>query len=245
MDNKIILAEKPYICLQGEGKYIGVPYLLVRMTGCLLACCWCDTPYSSIKPEKVEISKEELIKFTDDNARINHVMITGGEPTTNPNLLNDLCMYFHTQGFHITIETAGTNYVETIADFISISPKFENSIPSRLLSVKEMKHRDIILSEEYKVNICNLIKYHLSWGNDFQIKPVIEKFSDFVELENLLDYLRSRGLNTFGKIYCMPLGQTREELKEISTWLAEQCIVRGYNYTDRLHVRLYNDKRGV
>ena len=27
-----------YTCLQGEGKYIGIPHILLRVTGCRLRC---------------------------------------------------------------------------------------------------------------------------------------------------------------------------------------------------------------
>ena len=45
-----------YTCLQGEGKYIGIPHILIRVSGCRLRCqfsdSFCDTPYASWKPEK-------------------------------------------------------------------------------------------------------------------------------------------------------------------------------------------------
>ena len=44
-----------YTCLQGEGKYMGIPHILLRVTGCRLRCqfsnSFCDTPYDSWKPE--------------------------------------------------------------------------------------------------------------------------------------------------------------------------------------------------
>ena len=55
-----------YTCLQGEGKYIGIPHILIRVTGCRLRCqfhnSFCDTPYASWKPEKGGFTLENLIQ---------------------------------------------------------------------------------------------------------------------------------------------------------------------------------------
>lgn len=47
-------------------------------------------------------------------------------------------------------------------------------------------------------------------------------------------------------VYLMPEGQTNAELnsKHVSK-VAQSCIDLGYTYSDRLHVRLWDDKRGV
>jgi len=200
----------------------------------------CDTPFASIKPEKVEVTKEEMNEFVEKYLYINHVMITGGEPTINPKLLNDLCMYFHSKGFHITIETSGTNFVETVADFISISPKFvcNSLLPGDFNS----KYWKILTNEKYPETIAQLIKFY----PDFQIKPVIDyDYKSFIELKSLLRYLKDKGINTFGKVYCMPLGKTKTELNKVRKWLVNECIERGYNFTDRLQVVVYGNKRGV
>ena len=56
-NSKVILPiNEIYACLQGEGKLMGVPHILIRVTGCRLRCqfanSFCDTPYSSWSPEK-------------------------------------------------------------------------------------------------------------------------------------------------------------------------------------------------
>ena len=41
-----------YTCLQGEGKYMGIPHILLRVTGCRLRCqfanSFCDTPLNKL-----------------------------------------------------------------------------------------------------------------------------------------------------------------------------------------------------
>ena len=42
-----------YTCLQGEGKYVGIPHILIRVTGCRLRCqfsnSFCDIKFLMIK----------------------------------------------------------------------------------------------------------------------------------------------------------------------------------------------------
>ena len=43
----------------------------------------------------------------------------------------------------------------------------------------------------------------------------------------------------------MPEGLTLEQLNERRVWLMEICQKEGYNFSDRLHIIAYGDKRGV
>src|ERR1700688_359369 len=68
-----------FYSIQGEGSLIGVPSVFVRTSGCNLRCVWCDTPYTSWKPEGDERSLDEILEqVTAFPAR--HVVVTGGEP---------------------------------------------------------------------------------------------------------------------------------------------------------------------
>jgi len=42
------------------------------------------------------------------------------------------------------------------------------------------------------------------------------------------------------EIYCMPLGDNIRDLQTNALEVAEFCLQHGYNYSDRLHVRLWN-----
>ena len=46
------------------------------------------------------------------------------------------------------------------------------------------------------------------------------------------------------RIILMPEGQTVAELDAKAKRIAEIAIARGYRYTDRLHIRIWGDKRG-
>ena len=63
--NKVQPLGETYTCLQGEGKYIGIPHILIRVTGCRLRCqfsnSFCDTPYASWKPEKGKYTLNDIV----------------------------------------------------------------------------------------------------------------------------------------------------------------------------------------
>jgi hypothetical protein len=43
----------------------------------------------------------------------------------------------------------------------------------------------------------------------------------------------------------MPQALTADEVLTKSRWLVEECKVRGYGYSPRLHILLWGAKRGV
>ena len=98
---KVDLAEKPYVSLQGEGRYVGLPMLFVRTQGCPVGCVWCDSMYTwkphkdgGVEPIDNRCSMEvnelaDLILGYDQN----NVWLTGGEPMMQHRALNELITY--------------------------------------------------------------------------------------------------------------------------------------------------------
>ena len=246
--NKVQPLGETYTCLQGEGKYIGIPHILIRVTGCRLRCqfsnSFCDTPYASWKPEKGKFTLNDIVKFYEDNPHIKYTMITGGGPTIHAELLKELCRigkyYRHT----ITIETEGSEFVQTCGDLISLSPKLSNSTPRpgtwMPFTNREVTEKDKQQHEKWRCNyaaMIALIDHHL----DYQLKPVISDEKDLVEVKELQKIL---GVPN-NKVWLMPEGLVEEELNKRRRWLMELCTEQGYNFTDRLHIIAYGDKRGV
>ena len=246
--NKVQPLGETYTCLQGEGKYIGIPHILIRVTGCRLRCqfseSFCDTPYASWKPEKGKFTLNDIVKFYEDNPHIKYTMITGGGPTIHPELLKELCVIGKKYNHTITIETEGSEFVQTRGDFISLSPKLSNSTPRpgtwMVWAHREVTEKDKEQHEKWRCNydaMQQLIDNHL----DYQLKPVISNEEDLVEVKELQKIL---GVPN-DRVWLMPEGLVEEQLNERRRWLMELCTEQGYNFTDRLHIIAYGDKRGV
>lgn len=246
--DKIVPVGECYICIQGEGKYAGIPHILLRMMGCKLRCQFensiCDTWYASWNPEKGQYTLDAIDKFYDQNKHVTHTMITGGGPTANPKLLIELCELAKRHGHFITIETEGSEYVRTVADFISLSPKLKSSVPRPgTYSVqidRYIQEEDKNQHEKYRTNykaMLSLIRSH----KDYQLKPVICSEDDLYEVKEIQNIL---GIPNH-KVYLMPEGMTDKVLNTNRQWLMTYCAHNGYNYTDRLHIITFGNKRGV
>ena len=237
-----------YTCLQGEGKYIGIPHILIRVSGCRLRCqfanSFCDTPYSSWSPEKGKFTHEDIFEFYMNNRHITHTMITGGGPTLHSGMLIALCELAKEFNHYITIETEGSEFVPTMGDLISLSPKLSNSTPKPGTWMpylnREVTEKDKEKHEKWRCNYSamkDLIEYH----PDYQMKPVISNEEDLEEVKELQKIL---GVPN-EMVYLMPEGLEPKQLNKRRRWLMDLCTKEGYNFTDRLHIIAYGDKRGV
>ena len=248
-NSKVILPiNEVYTCLQGEGKLTGVPHILIRVSGCRLRCqfanSFCDTPYASWGPEKGKYGYEDIHKFYIENKHIKHTMITGGGPTLHSDMLIALCELVKEFNHYITIETEGSEYVETKGDLISLSPKLSNSTPRPGTWMpflnREVTEKDKEKHEKWRCNydaMKSLITYH----PDYQMKPVISSEKDLEEVKYLQEILDVPN----DKVYLMPEGLEPKQLNERRRWLMDLCVREGYNFTDRLHIIAYGDIRGV
>jgi 7-carboxy-7-deazaguanine synthase len=237
-----------YNCLQGEGKYMGIPHILIRVTGCRLRCqfsgSFCDTPYASWKPEKGHYSLDDIEAIYKNSSHIKHTMITGGGPTLHSELLRELCVLGKRYNHLITIETEGSEFVPTLADCISLSPKLSNSTPQpgtwMDYANREVIEKDKEQHEKWRCNydsMKDLIRTH----PDYQLKPVISNEQDLKEVKELQQILDIPN----NMVWLMPEGLIAEQLNGRRRWLMELCAEQGYNYTDRLHIIAYGDIRGV
>src|SRR5581483_3535976 len=94
-----------FYSLQGEGTLVGVPSVFIRTSGCNLRCSWCDTPYTSWRPEGTEWTLDQIVQEVQAHPA-RHVVVTGGEPMIAPEI-GPLTERLRALGLHITIETAG------------------------------------------------------------------------------------------------------------------------------------------
>lgn len=105
-DGKIRLHHM-FSTIQGEGPFVGVPAVFLRLAGCNLQCPLCDTDYTSreslITPDEVV---KQVYKLTSPSKL---VVITGGEPFTQN--LAPLVDALFDHGFTIQIETNGTLFL--------------------------------------------------------------------------------------------------------------------------------------
>lgn len=109
--------------IQGEGTFLGMPAIFVRLGGCNLHCPFCDTKNSwgdqGVEKKIGDIVSEVLSYHSPI------VVITGGEPSINADLI-PLAKMLKQGGKKVHLETNGTHDVDhTYFDWIVCSPKEE------------------------------------------------------------------------------------------------------------------------
>jgi 7-carboxy-7-deazaguanine synthase len=218
-----------FYSIQGEGSLIGVPSVFVRTTGCNLRCSWCDTPYTSWRPEGVDLTLAQIL----DEVRAHparHVVVTGGEPMIQPEII-PLTQRLRAAGLHITIETAGTVFTPVACDLMSISPKLANSTPDD--PTWRARHERLRIQPDALAELMSRYPY--------QLKFVIAQPEDLNEVRGFLAVFKDARHH----VILMPEGTDRETLAERGAWLAEICKEEGLRFSPRLHVDLWGNQRGV
>ncbi len=235
--------------IQGEGVSVGMPAVFIRASRCNLHCIWCDTdatwnfegtPWPHEKDAVTGYAKHRMadVTFETDPTdaaervmafRCGRTVITGGEPLLQEKSF--LEMIDHIRGkqpeHRFEVETNGTRIPSpafyAAVDQFNVSPKLSNAgIPASLRT-----------NAEALKFLANSPK---AW-----FKFVVTSRADLEEITVLLaahSISKERSL-------LMPEGRTARDLDRSSAWLADVCRDGGYRFCDRLHIRIWGDKRGV
>lgn len=223
-----------FYSIQGEGILTGVPSAFVRTTGCNLRCVFCDSAYTSWDPQGESRTLEAILNHLDGYPT-RHVVLTGGEPMLQPEIV-PLSQELRRRGYHITIETAGTLYRPVECDLASLSPKLSNSIPwEREGGRFALRHDSLRLQPD-------VLRTFLEKSASYQLKFVIDRAEDLEEVQELLKMLPPVDAS---RVLLMPQGITTQGVNEKAVWIVELCKQYGYRYCPRLHIDLFGNKRGT
>lgn len=219
--------------VQGEGFFTGTPSIFIRTSGCNLRCWYCDTRYASWEPEGESHSVQEIMRQIEA-FRIEHVVLTGGEPMIFDDL-PELCKELKQRGKHITIETAGTVNRDVACDLWSISPKLSNSSPVGYTTETWVRKHDAV---RYAPQIVEA----LMAKGEYQLKFVVGSILDAEEVGEYLTHLRGFDRH---RVMLMPRGIHRDELDVQLSWLAPWCKSHDLRLCDRQHIRWFGNRRGT
>lgn len=253
MDELILakLDDSPEIfhSLQGEGLSAGTPSVFVRTSGCNLQCYWCDTEYTwnwigtayahakdsvdhpskhqradvqlRLKPEEVA---ERIAAFECDN-----VIFTGGEPLLQQAGLVHVAKLLQARraSYEFEVETNGTILPSTEFDSVvtryNVSPKLANSrMPA------DSRWREPVLNR-------------LAASPKATFKFVAASPQDADEIAAFGQQFAVSPQ----RIFVMPEARTRQSLEANREQVFQLCLNHGWRYSDRLHIALFGERRGV
>ncbi len=153
-----------FYSLQGEGKFLGLPTIFIRTSGCNLRCSYCDTTYAYKQGEELSINAIcEKIK----NYECNTVCLTGGEPLIQ-NETEMLIEHLINHGYHCSIETNGSKNIESLLNKQSLCISLDIKCPS-----STMQHH-------MKVDTISLLR------KQDQLKFIIGTKKDFTYAKNMI-----------------------------------------------------------
>src|SRR5262249_20381479 len=149
-------------------------------SGCNLRCTWCDTPYTSWKPEGSEMDFGPLLA-TVRRYWARHAVVTGGEPMLTEDVVV-LTKRLKDPGIdlHVTIETAGPIYRPVASDLMSISPKLANSTPHEREGGRWAAQHDRL---RYQPEVLK----QLMAEYPYQLKFVVAEPSDLEEIRKIIE----------------------------------------------------------
>jgi len=201
----------------------------------------CDTVYAVNKEHFSQnwipiTNAKELLNVLElyELPRAVDIVLTGGEPLIYANnaIFIEFLNVLHAKGHQITFETNGSLDVD-----FEKHPIYKECIFA--LSVKLSNS-----NEHFHKRVRGDIIYNIaSNAKGAFFKFSIEAESIDLGLEEEIESIIAHSLKT--KVYCMPLGGSKEEVERNTEPLIEFCKSKGYNFSDRLHIRIWDQNKGV
>ncbi len=235
--------------IQGEGLSSGIPAVFIRASGCNLHCVWCDsdatwnfenTPWPHVKdanPGYAKYRKDDVVIELDPSEAAQailayhcpRVVITGGEPLLQQEDFLTLTSLIRAElpESVFEVETNATRIPSpdflAAVDQFNVSPKLANAgMPESLRHNKEA--------------LAFFASLPKAW-----FKFVITSPADLLEVQTL----HTRYQIPSDHIFLMPEGRSADDLDRTAPQLAAICRDLGFRFCDRLHIRLWGDRRGV
>jgi organic radical activating enzyme len=257
----MLYIQEMFYSVQGEGSRIGIPSVFVRTGLCNFECKGFGVQYMDPKTNEINTGcdsyyavnsgfKKKWTPYTnfmdlvDDisNCIPNYgkhsltkpdIVFTGGEPLLywNDEIYQRTLAYFVSRGHKVTIETNGSLPINFEREY---QKKIMFSTSVKLAVSGEPKHKRFNLdtltkiAEETKNSYFKFVVSKENWDNDIQ------------EIQELL-----QDLPAYIDVYLMPLGDIQKTLEENAKFIVEKCMELGFNYSDRIHIRIWDNLAGV
>lgn len=230
-ERPLLVAETFGPTLQGEGPSCGRQALFVRLSRCNLSCPLCDTPYTwdwrrfDVRAETHRLAVVDILDWALSYPT-KLLVVTGGEPLLQQDLLVPLVTALSVAGRQVEVETNGT-IVPAVAltdagTWFNVSPKLASFVApgdaQRRINPEALRALMATGRAVFKFVACSV-----------------------TDLDEIADLQRQFNLRP---VWVMPEGTTTERLLEVMRTLADEVVARGWHLSTRLHVMLWGDVRG-
>ena len=224
-----------FLSIQGEGQTVGKRAVFLRLSGCVLDCSFCDTAEVWKTGKRVVLSELlamfRVLGYTSHLKAGAHLVITGGDPLIQQKELVkfiDLLRGYRTSEVnHIEVETEGvlqpTSALCREVEFWNVSPKLANS--------------NMPLTKRFKPDV---LSFHANFTNAIFKFPVYGR-NDLEEVDSICKQCNIRP----EKVYLMPICDNRRDFDSRAAYVVGAAIERGYHFSPRLQLTIWNKAVGV
>ncbi|MBR1599172.1 MAG: putative 7-carboxy-7-deazaguanine synthase QueE [Lachnospiraceae bacterium] len=238
MDNKYDRADREiifpvaehFISINGEGRHAGQLAMFIRFAGCNLNCEYCDTKWANEEDVEYESIPCDLLLDMIDEADVDNITITGGEPLLQPGIRELLEELRAKRRLKVEIETNGS------IDIRAFFPQEEAFISD-----------NVSFTLDYKTGASGM-EEHMCLGNYENarecdtVKFVVGSIEDLEKTRYVID--RYKLIDKKCGVYISPCFG-RIEPSEIVEYLIAQRM-NGVNVQLQMHKYIWNPtQRGV
>jgi len=178
--------------LQGEGRFVGLPTVFVRLTGCPLRCVYCDTEYA-FTGGSILMMDQILEKVAEYKAA--YVCVTGGEPLAQKHC-SDLLKALCDANYQVSLETSGAISIEGLDSRVCVvmdlktpgSGELDKNLFSNIALLKPIDQVKFVIAnrEDYVWSREQIVKYALHEKvSDVLISP---SFGE-IDLQELAEWI--------------------------------------------------------
>jgi len=213
-----------FASIAGEGSWMGKPAVFIRFSGCNLSCEWCDEKHA--KKGKIVDMDELLVEIAEvrKNCCISRAVITGGEPLLQKDDCIKLILELRKLDLQVMIETNGTLLNR-------LDSKEKNVLRSCEITVSPKKGKISGNAIRAAMSVSSHFKFVIGEGNGAWMPDDVRKVVEKYDIKRDL-------------VWLMPMSINGVIDNELAREIWEFCVKEGYNYSDRLHVRVWGNIRG-
>ena len=221
-----------YATIQGEGRMVGTPMILLRLHGCSVGCTFCDTketwatgevalPWRRATLDEArgsndlwaELDEGSLVQAVRDECEksapgAEWVLLTGGEPAEQP--IRPLVGALHRAGFKVALETSGTargHLLDESSRPLDVSDGSSVSPSGNMRRVSPGDTCDFVCCSPKIGNPAGRpILPDVVRGAD-EIKMVVGRASD---IERFEAFIREHGLTDMSTLSLQPMSESRK-----------------------------------